>query len=113
MTEMTMSRTAEVAGYYSPSTPPWPRPCGTWMQLQHPGRYPAHPTGFGAGRRPSIRIPEGGDPTLILAINWKTPCLGIQQCVRHLLQQAQRQDQRLHGHSQQFVPCKSGEGRPQ
>lgn len=64
MTEMTTSRTGEVAGY-SLSTPPWSRPCGSLMQLQHPGRYPAHLTGFGAGRRPSIRIPEGGDPTLI------------------------------------------------
>jgi hypothetical protein len=110
MTETT-SRTAEVAGY-SLSTPPWPRPCGSRMQLQHPGRYPARPTGFGASRRPS-KDPRRRDPPLILTINRKTPCSGIQQCVRHLLQQAQRQDQRLHGHSQQFVPHRDGEGSPQ
>jgi hypothetical protein len=112
MTETT-SRTTEVAGY-SLSTPPWPRSCGSWMQLQHPGRYPvsAQPTGFGAGRRPS-KDPRRRDPPLILTINRKTPCPGIQQRVRHLLQRAQRQDQRQHGHSQQFVPYRDGEGRPQ
>jgi hypothetical protein len=103
MTEMTTSRTAEVAGY-SLSTLPRPRPCGSRMQLQHPGRYPARPTGFGASRRPSKDL-RRRDPPLILTINRKTPCPGIQRCVRHLLQQAQRQDQRLHGPQSAIHPA--------